>query len=492
MPNSHDAKKISHESKNITLAKKIIAGQNEEFSVMFELAMRLKNERAFVYARRILERIRRNKDEADLPENRLKLAQQLALVTYKDPDLPPDEKFDDAFDILREADDPQTTTNQETLGLAGAIFKYRWEIDGQRPHLDRALAFYLRGHARGVAGDNGYTGINAAFVLNLIADQEEEEARDANLHSESAAQRREKARDIRKEIASTLTDKATKDSSLPRQWWFIATIAEAYFGLEDYDQARIWLKKAAELRNASKWERESTIRQLAQLSRLLDGQATPAALRRQTKAWDTLFEALKEMYGDEHIADAACVSAFTGRIGLALSGGGFRAALYHIGVLAKLAEMDLLRQVEALSCVSGGSIIGAHYYLEVRKLIHEKTDREITREDYIEIVKRIERDFLAGVQTNIRTRVLASPVTNLRMIFSSNYSRTLRVGELYEEKIFSRVSDGEGDKPRWLNELKIQPKGETDDFHPKNDNWRRAAKVPVLILNATTLNTGHN
>src|SRR4029453_5878113 len=27
---------------------------------------------------------------------------------------------------------------------------------------------------------------------------------------------------------------------------------------------------------------------------------------------------------------------------------------------------------------------------------------------------------------------------------------------------------------------------------PKLHNWRRAAKVPILVLNATTLNTGHN
>src|SRR5262245_40537882 len=113
------------------------------------------------------------------------------------------------------------------------------------------------------------------------------------------------------------------------------------------------------------------------------------------------------MYGDSHVADAACASACRGRVGLALACRGFGAGLYHIGVLAKLAEMDLLRKVEVLSCVSGGSIIGAHYYLEVRKLLSEKADQQITKEDYIEIIKRIESDFLAGVQTNIRTRVLA-------------------------------------------------------------------------------------
>jgi hypothetical protein len=40
--------------------------------------------------------------------------------------------------------------------------------------------------------------------------------------------------------------------------------------------------------------------------------------------------------------------------------------------------------------------------------------------------------------------------------------------------------------------LTVRPKGEPENFMPQYDNWRRAAKVPVLIVNATTLNTGHN
>ena len=47
------------------------------------------------------------------------------------------------------------------------------------------------------------------------------------------------------------------------------------------------------------------------------------------------------------------------RIGLALSGGGFRAAAFHLGVFRKLHEMGLLWKLDLLSCVSGGSIAGA-------------------------------------------------------------------------------------------------------------------------------------
>lgn len=47
------------------------------------------------------------------------------------------------------------------------------------------------------------------------------------------------------------------------------------------------------------------------------------------------------------------------RIGLALSGGGFRAAAFHLGTFRKLDEFGLLTKVDLLSCVSGGSIAGA-------------------------------------------------------------------------------------------------------------------------------------
>jgi len=44
------------------------------------------------------------------------------------------------------------------------------------------------------------------------------------------------------------------------------------------------------------------------------------------------------------------------KIGLALSGGGFRATVFHLGVLARLAEENRLEEVSFLSTVSGGSL----------------------------------------------------------------------------------------------------------------------------------------
>lgn len=189
--------------------------------------------------------------------------------------------------------------------------------------------------------------------------------------------------------------------------------------------------------------------------------------------------------------EAARAAGPGGRLGLALSGGGFRASLFHVGVLARMAALGLLRHVEAISTVSGGSIIGALYYIHVKRLLEAKADAAIEDQDYAAILERIERDFLEGVQRNIRMRTFLDPLKNLRMS-RANYSRSDRIGELYDE-VFYRPVLGPGRRtPVTMRELRIQPAGETADFHPLRDNARRRAKVPILLVNATTLNTGHN
>ncbi|UCD57547.1 MAG: patatin-like phospholipase family protein, partial [Candidatus Hydrogenedentota bacterium] len=47
-------------------------------------------------------------------------------------------------------------------------------------------------------------------------------------------------------------------------------------------------------------------------------------------------------------------------MGLCLSGGGFRAALFHLGALRRLNELGILSKVDTISSVSGGSIMSAH------------------------------------------------------------------------------------------------------------------------------------
>ena len=55
-----------------------------------------------------------------------------------------------------------------------------------------------------------------------------------------------------------------------------------------------------------------------------------------------------------------------GNIALSLSGGGGRAAGFHLGTLAYLDRVDLLKDVSILSSVSGGSVIAAKYALTLK------------------------------------------------------------------------------------------------------------------------------
>jgi predicted acylesterase/phospholipase RssA len=51
------------------------------------------------------------------------------------------------------------------------------------------------------------------------------------------------------------------------------------------------------------------------------------------------------------------------RSGISLSGGGFRAVLYHLGMICFLRDAGILPRVTHISAVSGGSIIAAHLVL---------------------------------------------------------------------------------------------------------------------------------
>src|SRR5258707_15091818 len=61
------------------------------------------------------------------------------------------------------------------------------------------------------------------------------------------------------------------------------------------------------------------------------------------------------------ISAASAGRMTTPRIGLAVSGGGFRATCFGLGCLRALHDQDLLRHVSVISGISGGSLIAALY-----------------------------------------------------------------------------------------------------------------------------------
>lgn len=467
---------------DILRAKEIKEGAQASLDEVVELSKRLTRRRLYSHCRHMLAVLLQacNNNDDD-PCHRLALVQYYALCCSEDPGLRSQQELGRALKLLHQAVDLANTNDAKSLAVAGALHKRAWELKADKSHLERALDYYLRSYEHGASKHRAYAGNNAAFLLDVLAYSADRAAARPDGSSPLDAQHQDKARHIREDIALTLTELAQQPDRqyLSHNWRFVTQVAEAFFGLKRYDEAQHWLEIAASL-HVPEREIEATARHLAMMARMQEGDSVRAVA--QSPAW----RALRPLVGSDVLALQA---ATLGKVGLALSGGGLRAALFHVGVLARLAELDALRSIEVISCVSGGSIVAAHYYLEVRKLLQEKYDDEITRDDYIAIVQRLERDLLAGIQHNIRWRVAAEAPTLLRVIFDRDYSRTARAGELYEEEIYARVDD---DKVRCLRDLKIKPRGGPEPFHPREHNWRRRAKVPMLILNATSLNTGHN
>ena len=73
----------------------------------------------------------------------------------------------------------------------------------------------------------------------------------------------------------------------------------------------------------------------------------------------------------------------------------------------------------------------------------------------------------------------------------ADYSRTDRLGDVLDERLYRPVWNGDRSRPIEMRELRIHPAGDRS-FHPDTGNAARRVKVPMLMINATALNSGHN
>src|SRR5262245_28336101 len=158
----------------LAAAQELLRRNTAALEDLRDLAFALKDhDKRFTHARRLLLRARRHPDYTAQPKRkRNKILQQLSLCTYKDDDLPAERRFARALEWLKEIAPLEELDDQESLCLAGAIFKRQWESTGQIGYLKQSLVFYRRGHAAaapGTASYDGYAAINAAFVSDLLA-----------------------------------------------------------------------------------------------------------------------------------------------------------------------------------------------------------------------------------------------------------------------------------------------------------------------------------
>jgi predicted acylesterase/phospholipase RssA len=177
------------------------------------------------------------------------------------------------------------------------------------------------------------------------------------------------------------------------------------------------------------------------------------------------------------------------KLGLALSGGGFRASFFHLGVLKRLAELGILGRVEVLSTVSGGSVIAGLYVLLLKRAIEgleEDAKGELGPRAYEQIVEELGERFIRGVRKNLRTRLLMNPFSTT-WIMLTPWSLGDRMARLYEKYLYGPVIR---DLP--LTALRFSPPGESFEGGLDAYNRRHKTKIPKFILNATCLNSGQN
>lgn len=171
------------------------------------------------------------------------------------------------------------------------------------------------------------------------------------------------------------------------------------------------------------------------------------------------------------------------RIGLALSGGGFRASIFHLGVIRRLEELGIMPEIGVISSVSGGSIVAAYYVRQMEDHLRSLGAGEVaTIEERVGFFEQIADKFLEATDHNLRTRALIyTPFFHffsfVRALLSRPFRQTAR-GELIQTEYDKWFYDNDT-----LDEL---PSVTPDEGGPRPG----VMYGPKLILNATSLISG--
>ena len=125
------------------------------------------------------------------------------------------------------------------------------------------------------------------------------------------------------------------------------------------------------------------------------------------------------------------------RIGLALSGGGFRATLYHLGLTRFLRDAGILSQVTQITSVSGGSIFAAHLVLNWDRYNGSPREFDAAASELLSVVRldlrnRITRRFPLTIPFRWPLRLLG--VSNRKL------TRTGLLEYLYEKYLYGDTS----------------------------------------------------
>ncbi|OYW21636.1 MAG: hypothetical protein B7Z55_05595, partial [Planctomycetales bacterium 12-60-4] len=121
------------------------------------------------------------------------------------------------------------------------------------------------------------------------------------------------------------------------------------------------------------------------------------------------------------------------RIGLALSGGGFRATLYHLGIVRFLKDAGVLPHVSDIASVSGGSILAAHLTLNWDR--YNGSDEEFD-EAVGEIVRFVQFDVRNFVVRRLPLQYIGRSFVRLARFSSRKLTPNATLERCYEQRLY--------------------------------------------------------
>lgn len=225
-------------------ATALIQGASLEYPRIMLVVNSLVYYSKFSLARKVLAKV-----APDYP-NDPEIQQKYSLCTYKDMELPPMKRFQDALSILERIGlrDPDNQ-DLETLGQGASIYKQMWQSMGNLEYLHNALQLYLAGYQR-TPDPVGWAGINAAYVLQVLASRARMIAARTGTKPFQEQDYQTKAEEILRENVLKLSAKAGQlaaGSEPDADFWRLASLAEARFGLKEYPTVVETLTEAMKL-----------------------------------------------------------------------------------------------------------------------------------------------------------------------------------------------------------------------------------------------------
>ena len=199
----------------------------------------------------------------DIRPNDHSILQKLALTTYKSKMPSEMEALGEAHDLIRDKLDPENTNDPETIGLWAAVNKRLWSQTKDARHLEISIDALERGFK---LQNDYYNGINLAFMLNVRAALNDTAPAEAIADYVQAQRVRRKVIDICKESLGEGIEENDQ------KYWVLATLWEAFVGIEDEAGASRWEGEAklhVESNELPGWMVSTTNDQIVRLTELL-------------------------------------------------------------------------------------------------------------------------------------------------------------------------------------------------------------------------------